>query len=143
MKNVEFYAKELASLAVRGENVAIRKKDGIPCSCDELNCRDCLIYDGDFCIDENLLKWAESEYVEYEVDWSKVPVDTPVYYQTNIYKDADKGHFAKFQNGIVYVWEDGKTSFTSRYSDDICSCQFVRLVEPHPEWMKEKERENK
>lgn len=143
MKNVEFYANELADLAVKGKDIAIRKNDGIPCVCNDLNCDNCLLnYDIDVCRD-SLLNWAESEHVEYEVDWMKVPIDTPVYYQVDILQNADKGYFAKFKNGVVYIWKDGKTSFTSRYRDDICSCQFVRLAEPHPEWMKRKERENK
>ena len=142
MKNVEFYAKELAGLAVKGKDIAIRENDGLPCACNDLNCDYCLLsYDIDGCRD-SLLNWAESEHIKYEVDWSKVPVDTPVYYQANILRNADKGYFAQFKNGVVYVWKDGKTSFTRRYRDDICSCQFVRLTEPHPEWMKKKERDN-
>lgn len=145
MKNVEFYAKTLANLAVRGNSIGVRKNDGIPYSCSDLSCYDCLFYDDiNACRnDKDLLNWAESEHVNYEVDWTKVPVDTPVYCQANICQDESPGYFAHFNNGIVYIWRNGKTSFTSRYRDDICSCQFVRLAESHPEWMKREERENK
>lgn len=145
MKNVEFYAKELASIAAHRSLVAVRKSDGVPCPCYTISCCDCLFEDNDgttWCKD-NLLKWAKSDIMEYEVDWSKVPVDTPVYCQANICQNESPGYFAKFNNGIVYIWRNGRTSFTSLYKDDICSCQFVRLVESHPEWMKRKERENK
>lgn len=146
MKNVEFYAKELADLAVRRQQIAVRKSDGTPCECVNMKCCDCLFQPDNMrfrCNGQCVKEWAESEYVEYEVDWSKVPVDTPVYCQANICQDESPGYFAKFKNGAVYIWKDGKTSFTSRYRDDICSCQFVRLAESHPEWMKRKERENK
>lgn len=146
MKNVEFYAKELADLAVRRQPVAVRKSDGTPCECVNMKCCDCLFQPDNMrfrCNDQCVKEWAESEYVEYEVDWSKVPVDTPVYYQANICQDENPGYFAKLNNDIVYIWRNGRTSFTSLYEDDIYSCQFVRLTEPHPEWMKKKERENK
>lgn len=146
MKNVEFYAKELADLAVRRQQIAVRKSDGTPCECVNMKCCDCLFQPDNMrfrCNGQCVKEWAESEYVEYEVDWSKVPVDTPVYCQANICRDESPGYFAKFNNGIVYIWRNGRTSFTSLYKDDICSCQFVRLAEPHPEWMKRKERENK
>lgn len=138
MKNVEFYANELADLAVKGKHIGIRENDGFPCACSDLNCYNCLLHIG-VCRD-SLLKWAESEHVEYEVDWEKVPVDTPVYCQANICQNESPGYFAKFNNGIVYTWRNGRTSFTSLYKDDICSCQFVRLAESHPEWMKRKEK---
>lgn len=140
MKNVEFYANELADLAVRKNGgIAIKTNDGVPCDCNDLNCGNCLFGNVDGC-EEGLLKWAESEYVEYEVDWEKVPVDTPVYCQANICQNESPGYFAKFNNGIVYTWRNGRTSFTSLYKNDICSCQFVRLAESHPEWMKRKEK---
>jgi hypothetical protein len=48
-----------------------------------------------------------------KVDWSKVPVDTPIW----VWEDGCEGikikrHFAKFEDGKIYVWNDGKTSWT-------------------------------
>ena len=142
MKNVEFYAKELADLVVRRQQVAVRKSDGIPCECANLKCCDCLFQPDNMrfrCNDKCVKEWAESEHVEYEVDWSKVPVDTSVYCQANLYQNACRAHFAKFKNGIVYVWKNGKTSFTS-HDDDMYSCECARLVKSYLEWMKRKEK---
>ena len=48
-----------------------------------------------------------------KVDWSKVPVDTPIWVWEDGYEDSKvKRHFAKFEDGKIYVWNDGKTSWT-------------------------------
>lgn len=46
------------------------------------------------------------------VDWSKVPVDTKILvrnYKENKWK---KRHFAKYEDGKIYAWYNGYTSFT-------------------------------
>ena len=52
----------------------------------------------------------EKECEEPKVDWSKVPVDTPILVKD--YEDAEwsKRHFAKYENGIIYAWQAGCTS---------------------------------
>lgn len=50
---------------------------------------------------------------EPETDWSKVAVDTPI-----LVRDCESGtwckrYFAKFENGKVYAWCDGRTSWNS------------------------------
>lgn len=44
----------------------------------------------------------------YEIDWSKVEVDTPIIVNGGVHR-----HFAKYENEEVYAWCDGCTSFTS------------------------------
>lgn len=48
-----------------------------------------------------------------KVDWSKVPVDARVY----AYKDGNMKlrHFASYENGKVYTWSDGGTSWSMEY----------------------------
>ena len=59
------------------------------------------------------LLWLMDEYKEEsEVDWSKVAVDTPI-----LVRDCDnenwlKRHFSKYENGKVYAWRGGNTSWT-------------------------------
>lgn len=50
---------------------------------------------------------------DYCVDWTKVPVDTPV--QVKFYHEAEwqNAYFAKYEGGEVYVWGDGRTSWTA------------------------------
>lgn len=45
------------------------------------------------------------------VEWGKVPVDTPVIAETGVIKA--KLYFAKYENGRVYCFRGGKTSWTS------------------------------
>ena len=53
------------------------------------------------------------------VDWSKVSVDTKILVSDCINGAGEviewkKRHFAKYENGKVYTWLDGKTSFTTK-----------------------------
>lgn len=45
------------------------------------------------------------------VEWGKVPVDTPVIAENGLAKI--KLYFAKYENGRVYCFRSGKTSWTS------------------------------
>jgi hypothetical protein len=58
-------------------------------------------------------KWANSEYVEPPIDWSKVAVDTPILVRDNVGWDWTKRYFAKYENGSVYAWGKGATSWSS------------------------------
>ena len=65
------------------------------------------------------------------VDWSKVPVDTKILVADFTGNDNEivwkKRHFAKYENGKIYAWCDGLTSFTID-SDDLCTrWDFVKL----------------
>ena len=65
------------------------------------------------------------------VDWSKVAVDTKILVADFTGNDNEivwkKRHFAKYENGKIYAWCDGLTSF-SVDSDDLCTrWDFVKL----------------
>ncbi len=47
------------------------------------------------------------------VDWSKVPVDTPVRVWNNESTTKEKRHFAGYENGYVLTWSHGGTSWSS------------------------------
>ena len=82
------------------------------------------------------------EYVEFEmhlfsiingefeevVDWSKVPVDTKVLVSDNG-KLWYKRHFAKYENGSVHVFPDGRSSFTTEENDIIYPWKYAKLCE--------------
>ena len=48
---------------------------------------------------------------ECEVDWSKVEVDTPILVKEYEHGKWLKRYFAKYENGTVYAWNGGCTSF--------------------------------
>lgn len=58
-------------------------------------------------------KWANSEYVEPPVDWSKVAVDTPILVRDSVSLEWTKRYFAKYENGSVFAWNGGRTSWSS------------------------------
>lgn len=61
-----------------------------------------------------------------EPDWNEVPVDTKILVRDKNIHPWEKRHFAKFENGTVYAWVDGKTSFTT--GDTMC-WRFAKLAE--------------
>ena len=51
--------------------------------------------------------------VEDEVDWDEVEVDTKVLVRDRPYNEWLKRYFAKYENGKVYVFNDGRTSWNN------------------------------
>ena len=75
------------------------------------------------------LIWLMKEYEEpkeLETDWSKVEVDTPILVKNYVSDKWLKKHFAKYENGIVYAWTGGKTSWTE---DCATSWNYAKLAE--------------
>lgn len=59
------------------------------------------------------------------MDWSQVSVDTKILASS----DGEKWHkryFAKYENGYVYAWKDGMTSWTAKNS---ISWEHAKLAE--------------
>ena len=55
----------------------------------------------------------EGECKDPEVDWSKVKVDTPVLVRDGENNEWQRSYFAKYENGFVYTWIAGATSWTA------------------------------
>lgn len=87
-----------------------------------LKVADCEVTDCIKCGLQQLL-WLMDEYKEEpEVDWSKVAVDTPIFVKDRVDETWYKRHFAKFENGKVYTWNDGKTSWSSNCNEISWEC---------------------
>ncbi len=54
------------------------------------------------------------------IDWSKVPVDTPVIVWDKRPEISQRRYFAKFKHGQIFTWNDGATSW-SAFSKDACT----------------------
>ncbi|MFR7913934.1 hypothetical protein [Eubacterium ramulus] len=114
MTNREKYEKQILDVACGGSCVGVHIKTMTPISCDLLDCDECYFStqdDGDCSI--ACQEWCNSEYVESPVDWSKVPVDTPILVRDSQDNKWFRRHFANFKDGVVYAWDDGKTSWSS------------------------------
>ena len=80
MLNKEKYAKEIIDISCDGYGVA--KQNGHLQPCRYTACSKC-DFNATLCCTEEIRKWANSEYKEREIDWNKVPVDTPIYVWDN------------------------------------------------------------
>lgn len=113
MTNREKFAEQILDIACGGSKIAVNKATLEPTACYELECKHCLfnthsyVYCGD-----KADKWANSEYVEPPIDWSKVAVDTPILIRDSSFSEWGKRYFAKYENGIVYAWSNGATSWS-------------------------------
>ena len=83
------------------------------------------------------------EYKEPEVDWSKVKVDAPILVRQGNNGKWLERHFAKYENGDVYAWVDGQTSWTSLYEEEVTAWKYAKLAEdkekckePKVDWSK-------
>ena len=72
--------------------------------------------------------WFMDEYKEPEVDWSKVPVDTKIYIKNFEGEMWDRRHFAKYENGRVYAWSGGGTSWSCE-EQEMADWEYAKLAE--------------
>lgn len=78
---------------------------------------------------EERLEWLNEEYKEPipEVDWSKVAIDTPILVRRNVEDEIWlPRYFAKYENGVVYAWIYGGTSWTTEL---VNSWGYAKLAE--------------
>ena len=69
-----------------------------------------------------------AEYIGI-VDWSKVPVDTPILVKDDCDDKWEKAYFAKYEDEMIYAWNNGRTSFSARNKDDTFIWDRAKLAE--------------
>lgn len=110
MKNFEKYGRELKKYRggmfcndyVKPDVLKLKKDD----ECDH-DCVRCLVLQ---------MIWLLEDYEEPkepEVDWSEVEVDTPILVRDSEKEEWIRRYFAKYENGLVYAWGSGLTSWTT------------------------------
>ena len=72
------------------------------------------------------MMWLLEDYEEPEVDWSKVEVDTPILVRFNERTNWVRRHFVKYEDGVIYAWNYGGTSWTE---DDVTAWPYAKLAE--------------
>lgn len=122
MLNKEKYAEEIVEIACSGKHIAIIS--GMPAVCVGKMCGECDFL-GKPC-NEKIKEWANSEYVEPSVDWSKVPVDTPILVRDIESDEWERRYFAKYEDNTVYAWEDGATSWSAVC---VCDWKYAKIAE--------------
>ena len=112
MLNKEKYAKEIIDISCDGYGIA--KQNGHLQPCRYTACSKC-DFNTTLCCPEEMRKWANSEYKEREIDWNKVPVDTPIYVWDNNDSKTYKRYFAGYDkiNNMIIAFDNGGTSWSS------------------------------
>lgn len=110
MKNYEKYADKIREdadndICCNFIRPRILKTD----SCSDTSCSRCQMLQ---------MLWLLDEYEEPETDWSKVEVDTPILVRVFEGEGWKKRYFAKYENGTVYAWIGGGTSWTTEAMTD-------------------------
>ena len=124
MKNYEKYAEEIKNYV--GNNFCnnfvipvIRK------GCEYLgSCEQCRMLQTIWLLEE----YEEPE--EPEVDWSKVEVDTPILVRGSEELEWKRRYFAKFEDGVVYAWVFGATSWAEVNTN---AWKYAKLAESEDE----------
>ena len=128
MLNIEKYKEELENIGVLNP-YELAVIDGKPCMCQETECNMCELRNEESCCVDRTDNWLFSEYKEPEVDWSKVEVDTPILVTSSEDEIYLKRYFAKFENGKVYAWKHGATSWTANNEYAVSSWKYAKLAE--------------
>lgn len=132
MTNYEKYKESIDLILQKDteEILAFNKNTEEVAVCQHLDCEDCLFYrniGGCYC-SKNTMRWLVSEYKEPEVDWSKVPIDTPVLV-SNDGENWVRRHFAKVTSlGTIWVYSNGGTSWTVD-TNPIIGYKYAKLAE--------------
>lgn len=128
MTNKEKYNDELMKILIHGGKLGVHKETGKPITCGtNLDCRNCQFCACNRFCSEEREKWLNEEYIEPQVDWSKVPVDTPI---LTSYDGVDwhNRYFAKAINGEVWAWSNGVTSWTT-HAHSMTRWEYAKLAE--------------
>lgn len=125
MNNYEKYRTEIDAMWKEGLTLAL--VGGKPTVCENTKCSECDMYLG-YCVIPMCL-WLVAEYEEPPIDWSKVKVDTPILVRYEEETKWRKRYFAKYENGKVYTWLYGRTSWSAVSQDDILHCDYAKLAE--------------
>ena len=122
MKNYEKYADEIRGY--KGNNFCkdfvmpyIMKSD----NCGGLACGACYMLQ---------TIWLLENYEEPEVDWSKVPVDTPILVKDHEDGEWLKRYFAKYEDEYIYAWGNGCTRWNA---DNMYTWNYTKLTESEEE----------
>lgn len=130
MKNREKFAEQIIDIAFqRYRNMAVNLTSGEPSICGKIKCSECLFNESNKNCEVLLREWAEKEYEEQSVDWSKVAFDTPILVRDSEKEAWEKRHFAKYENGKVYAWRSGMTSWSTCGSGGARGWKMGKLAE--------------
>lgn len=131
MTNYEYYREQIEKFARLSADFALDNETRKIVPCAGFKCSQCEfnMSTSVYSCENKKLTWADDEYIEPEVDWSKVPINTRIVISNDNTHWYNR-YFAKYENGEVYAWEDGRTSYTT---DKTTSWEYAKLAENNHE----------
>jgi hypothetical protein len=124
MTNREAYKDKLDEMLA----VMIAVVKGKPVPCEDTDCRECDFEGRCTEREDAVLDWLNAEYQEPPVDWSKVPIDTPVL--TSLDGESwSRQYFAGIgDDGKPETFYGGTTSWSNCIIEH-CGHNYVKLAE--------------
>lgn len=127
MTNYEKYKKEIMKAVAYSDRVGVM--DGKLIMCDDMmDCNECIFSGESGVCGDRMIDWLNAEYVEPEVDWSKVPFDAKVLCRDNEYDEWVKRYYAGTdEKGRPCAFRYGHTSWTT--DDTPLPWKFMKLAD--------------
>lgn len=116
MTNYEKY-RELVISCIMKESIcdlADVAYGNVSCTSSHRTCEDCAKFTAE---------WLSRECVE--IEWGKVPVDTPILIECE--KGTMRRHFSGYWHGHVFVYANGKTSWTNDGETQAWEPEYVKF----------------
>lgn len=129
MLNIQKYENDIREILPH--NFSVQVDSGAIAWCAAVGCdKNCKFYDGcgEKSCSERRLAWLLEEFKEPEVDWSMIPVDAPIYVSHNGDFWQNR-HFARYEDGKVYAWAGGTTSWSKEGCKEPTIWNYARLAE--------------
>ncbi len=121
MTNYEHYKEQMERITRLGRCVAMNATTGEIVCCADINCNECLFQGSeDANCSQKAFEWADEEYKEPEIDWSKVPIDTPVLVSDDGVNWRRRYFVRRSETGLFCVYSNGTTS----WSADNCESRY-------------------
>lgn len=128
MTNYEKYKDDIEKLG--DKRAAFDKFKNKIVKCVGLACEDCAFYANRDDCTLNAMRWAAEEYKEPEIDWSKVPVDTPVLVSNNKEFWFNRYFAGVDDDGRLFIFQNGRTSWSNKGCDRmVMPYKYIKLAE--------------
>ena len=105
MTNLEKYEDKIKLITYSGNGFAITESDGKVAVCGIVKCNDCKFCKSTMSCRMQREKWLQQEYKESEVDWSKVPIDTPILVRNFMDDGWEIRYFAGIIGGKIHTFD--------------------------------------
>lgn len=118
MNNYENQKERVDAILNSNNNIAVDKETNKATTCKNLACSKCLFSAKNYDCYRGVIRWLVAEYKEPEVDWSSVPIDTPVLISGDG-KEWYRRYFSGVdENGQPTVFIGGVTLWSSKDYDE-------------------------